>query len=344
MNEHTVAIAEVDTVAVYACGGAATNIVYALEKSCDANPPSQCFAKMRAYYLDGSRSNLLDKTGIDDRLFLIEGIDGSGKRRDQNFAMAAQHAPAMLRRCKPTTFNIIVHSGGGGTGSVIGPVLTKELHTKGHYTVSILIKTTDNEQELINTINTIKSYEGVAQKVGRTIPWRPVDGTSRKTADTSVKGTISMLMALFSGQNLELDSQDLKHFLDMTKICGIGPRAATLHISDNVSAFSNLPDTPSVATLVPLTLPSEQAEEMCRMPKKPTYHTIGRTRDADVGHQQSTTIRRPIHFVLSDGQVGKEIEPLEKELSEMREDKKALNARGAIVSSDQTDDDTGLVI
>ena len=66
-------------ICVYACGGCGLNLVNPLEKLVET--PTAGFAEINPVYIDTSKSNL---AGIKDSgsVYLVEGLDGSGKKRN----------------------------------------------------------------------------------------------------------------------------------------------------------------------------------------------------------------------------------------------------------------------
>ena len=99
-------------VRIYAAGGSALNIVSELENLRTTTEPG--FANLAPCYIDTSRSNLSSKRIAEENMYLFEGTDGSGKVRSTNYEAIVKNALAILQKFKPSAFNIILHSGGGG--------------------------------------------------------------------------------------------------------------------------------------------------------------------------------------------------------------------------------------
>lgn len=216
---------------IYAAGGAGINIVSQLIKHADR--PSDGFANFRPVFLDTSASNF-KRAGLDvedERVYLIEDRDGSGKRRDSNAGAIAERAKEMLHRYKPGDINIIVHSASGGSGSVIGPILAGELMKKDSQLVVISIGSTDSRIEIENTVKTLKGYEATARKIERPVNmvyYENSADTPRGSVDHKVQTIIVLLAAIFSGQNHELDSADLSNFLNYQKVTAVDPQLTHL--------------------------------------------------------------------------------------------------------------------
>ena len=122
---------------VYACGGCGVNLLTPFVKNLGKAEPG--FAEIHPVFIDTSRSNLKGEYP-EDNLFLIDGLDGSGKKRDANYKIINEKAPEVLHRFKPTPFNVVIHSTSGGSGSVIGSVLTSALLARGENVVVMMAK------------------------------------------------------------------------------------------------------------------------------------------------------------------------------------------------------------
>lgn len=96
---------------LYGIGGAGSNVVSHFTKY--AGEKLVGYAELETYFVDTSRSNLSDKIPS-EKVYLVDGLDGSGKKRDSNYTVLAERAKEILQQFKPTDINIIVHSASGG--------------------------------------------------------------------------------------------------------------------------------------------------------------------------------------------------------------------------------------
>lgn len=227
-----------NTMNIYAAGGAGINIVSQLMRHADR--PSDGFAAFKPVFIDTSASNF-KRAGLDvedERVYLIEDRDGSGKKRDSNASAIAERAKEILHRYKPGDINVIVHSASGGSGSVIGPIVAGQLMAKDAQLIVITIGSTDSRIEVDNTMKTLKGYEASARKVEKPVNmvyYENSSATPRGSVDQKVQTIIVLLAAIFSGQNHELDSADLSNFLNYQKVTAIEPQLSHLEFySKNV--------------------------------------------------------------------------------------------------------------
>ena len=96
---------------LYCAGGASANIGKHFVKY--RGKKDAGFSELSTFFIDSSRSNL-DEHIPDDAIYLVDGLDGSGKRRDSNYPILAEKAKEILHKFKPADLNIVLHSAGGG--------------------------------------------------------------------------------------------------------------------------------------------------------------------------------------------------------------------------------------
>jgi cell division GTPase FtsZ len=148
---------------LYGAGGAGINIASRLESLRDGSN-GVLLDGFSISYLDTSDSNVDHNKINKEHLYLIEGANGSGKNRAENYSIIKEQIKRILLDHKPQDFNVVIHSLSGGSGSVIGPLLANELLDQGKDVVVIIVGSTDSTIEINNSIKTIKSYAGISAK------------------------------------------------------------------------------------------------------------------------------------------------------------------------------------
>jgi len=237
-----------------ACGGAALNIVggFLNNRRTDISD-SAC--EINACFIDTSKSNLR-RAGIesnDERAFIIDGVDGSGKKRDTNYKVVSEYAKEILHQYKPADINVIVHSASGGSGSVIGPVLAHELLSKNWPTLLIVVGGSDSKIELENTIKTLKGYEVISRRINKPVNvvyYENSKLTPREKVDSLAQSSIALLSVIFSGNNDDLDSADLTNFLNY---CNVTNHEPQLTLVDFFYSEFKIPKGQTVISAVTLT-------------------------------------------------------------------------------------------
>lgn len=296
-------------VTLYACGGTAGNLLKRLENFCtDKNP---AMAQLKMGYIDTSDSNAKGLNLPADQMYLIPGLDGSGQVRKKNIAEIEKHMPAILQKIKPTDFNIFLHSGGGGSGSVAGPVLAGELLSKGQKAVVIMIGDRRTTKHAENTMKTIQTYQVTAEDLEVPVNvtyFENTAATPRGQVDDAVVSLVGALLVFFSRLNAEMDSEDIGNFLNFSKpdVTSFKPRLAQLSLVEANNVPKDLGTVISVATLA-------TRESGTDFPTRCAYQIIGYVpEDAD----NVMLDNLPIHFMTSTGQFGQVVEEIDALLTE----------------------------
>jgi len=281
-------------VSFYGHGGCGTNIGSQLEHFRERGEKS--FADLTLTYVDTSRSNLAKS--IDPRhCYLIDGLDGSGKVRAENHEVITQHIPVLMQQHPAQDLAIVVHSLGGGSGSVSGPLHVSKLIEAGIPTIVIGVASADTKIEASNSLKTLKSYYSIAGMHDEPLVLAPIMNyadKSREESDGAVVRLVLALCALFSRENEELDSKDLTHLLKFNKTTSFGAQLAALTLVEAGGTIADLGNVISVATLA-------KRGDRTALPVPTEYQTVGYLADdAD----EKLRKRAPLHFIISDGVLG----------------------------------------
>lgn len=327
---------------IYAAGGGACNIVSELEST--RGEVSEGFATALPCYIDTSRSNLINKRIDEAHTYFFEGMDGSGKVRAANYEEITKNALAILQKFKPTAFNIVVHTASGGSGSVIAPVLVSELKSRGEQVIVITIGSTDTRIEIENTIKTLKSYESIAGLRKSPVVMHYVQNTehlSRQAVNKQVKTAISLLCGLFSGQNEELDTADLKNWMEYLKFSNGPAQLASLNFVTDQKDLDAFGTVVSVATLAVPNMSTRLANTV------PAYQCVGYVPELwRVGASDSVQLigDEPIHYTISTDFITKATNALNATLKDVDAAYASRVARTSILDRDDTATDNGLVL
>lgn len=307
---------------LYCCGGAGINIGKDFSKYDGVHTPG--FAPLTTYFIDGSRSNLTNDIP-EKNVYLFEGLNGSGKLRKSNYEEFANRGKDVLREFKPGDLNVIIHSTSGGTGSVCGCVIAAELLSRDIPVVVLTVGSTNSQIEATNTINTLKSYEVISQKHGVPVVMMYHENsqqTPRPVVDNLVMNKIVKLAALFSGQNKELDREDLRNFLNYTRVTSYGARLTYMDITCvDLPKLNNQQNIVSVATLADEGANTDLSELV-------DYHTVGYLdKDSDLKNKLAD-YKSPMHFSLIVGHFNTIIDTLEQKKKEFVEKTSAYVDKG----------------
>ncbi len=322
-------------VMIYGAGGCGTNI------SNTYNNVSEIagFADLSVVYVDTSTSNL--KANIEPKQFYHIStpedvkLDGSGGVRRSNAAHIASNIKPMLKAHPFAQFNIVVYAATGGSGSVIGPEIHAELLRQGANVISVVIGSDESEIRAVNVVNVLKSLENVALNTKRPVVMayaHNTRGQARSVADDKARFYITALSILFSRAFEELDTTDLVHWLDYTKIPTIqlAPQLVELKfITDTVEvdkqkAPISIASLYTDATVVPYTIRSRYD---CKGYGKIPYEG-----------------REALHYSISADTVADVYATVEKDTRELRSEHDSHVYRSSITDSTDKPTSSGMVL
>ncbi len=275
---------------IYACGGTGINIGSMFEKM--RGQRGDLLSSFDISYIDTSTSNMQHISGIkDEYTYMIKDLNGSGKLRSLNYETVKEHAKSILLYHPPEKYSVVVHSGSGGSGSVIGPILVNEMLQDPDITpIVVMIGSQQSTIEASNTIKTIASYHAIAKKNNRPIAmvyYANIPGSSRQSTDTDVYSSILSLSVLTSGKNRELDHTDVYNFINYNKV--------TSHPVDLVALDIMAPDV--------------NIDPLFNVISAVTLNKVGQHSSLDIVVEykaegylpESHADISPIHFIIVDG-------------------------------------------
>nr|DAK32929.1 MAG TPA: tubulin [Caudoviricetes sp.] len=321
---------------IYACGGGGISIA---SKIYDwKNKALDGFANVKFAFVDTSKSNF--KIPVDDEdVYLIEELDGQGKKRGLDAKESIIPVIAdIVQNHKPSSLNIVLHTLAGGSGSVLSPLIVKELLNRDAPVIVVAIGDNGSVIESNNTLKTLQTYENLAINVVK----KPIvmayyyneGSASRKEVDKYVINMIESLRCLFANQHIGLDSQDLYHWLRYDKVTDYPNQLAVLTmVGSNDDLHKVYGKAISVATLA--------AEgESTDYPETVEYHTEG-----EISKELSSKIYSvTTHFVISDGLVDRVAKDIESHLAKLKEEKDSRVIRQSIIKGVNDADESGLIV
>lgn len=209
-------------ICIYACGGTGVNIGKQITD-----------LDIQVNFIDTSESNL--KAIKSQDIFLVEDMDGAGKHRATTYNKFKDIAEDVLIKLKPSnTLNVVVSSLSGGSGSILAPMITKQLIETGLNTIAIGIDSKNSLIELDNTIKTLKTYKSISDTVKKAISLYYIENTIRRKADEEAINFINLLALLIDKYNTEeFDTSDLKNFINFDKVTDNAPSVSIIDVSAN---------------------------------------------------------------------------------------------------------------
>lgn len=282
-------------VRVYACGGAGINVSKLFKRFAEQSPTKSGFAQLQVVYIDTSRANA--RKDVDEAdFYYVEGLDGSGKIRSQNYREIAESAKDILLKFPPADLNIVISSLSGGSGATISPVLTSELLERGANVIVSGVASNDSRIEIENTVKTIKSFESIAKlrKLPVVMLYHENEGKSREEVNKAMQADVVSLAALFSRKHRELDSADLKNWLNYPKVTTVEPKLVVMRMCYG-AASKDVGYVLTAATLVADGMATSVGVVV-------DYQCVGYV---DPEYQQDMKLDKPMHFLICDDVISK---------------------------------------
>lgn len=319
---------------LFSCGGCGINI--GKHFTAFNGKEETGFAILDTVFLDTSKANL-HKLTKEDNVYIVEGLDGSGKVRSENHKQISECVLDILQTHKPGDINFVLSSGAGGSGSVIAPLITQELLSRGLPVIVIVVGSTDSRIELENTIKTLKSYEAISQMRKTPVNAMYYENSKKFTRtdiDSEIQRAIVALCALFSRQNMELDSSDLFNWLNYNKVTSYEPHLSYIEFF-NTDINVEKPD--SVISVATLALDSDTTSTGASV----EYQCVGYVNPEVM---KKMNFEKTLHIAVLDGPFAEHNKRLSKTLQDFDDAKKARIAKSSILSDSDRPTITGLVL
>lgn len=311
-------------VLVLGVGGAGINLARALIAAHPKTAPGH--AELEIAMVDTSDSNISeDEKGV----YIIDGKHGSGKVRATNAEPTMENVAPILETFKPSEFTVVIHSSGGGSGSVIGPLLAKAILERGKHVIVMIIGATTSLIEVKNTLNTIRTYNAFSQELGRTIPTFFLENgkdQTRAEVDATFLSYVQWLALILSGQNHGLDTEDVSNFLDIEKVSGYSNDLVML---DFYNKDVQVGKGESVATVATLAMPGQDTAPGLMV----AYHTegfcqIGKDLPKEIGE------KFPVHLATIVGTYAVIMKDLEVRLEEGEKATKTVSQKSLLTGKE----------
>lgn len=295
---------------------------------------SAIFEHADTCFIDSSRSN--ENANVDkDNVVYVKGIKdvgGSGGHRANNYQYIAAAIPGFLDRYQPADLNIVVFSLSGGTGSVAGPLIISSLLKANHPTVAVAIGDASSQKYLDNSINTLKSLEGVSASTGLPVVMSyHVNGErDRGEIDSDINFAIEALIELGSQKNADLDVMDVTNFFQFSNVVSAPPQLMGLSLFDSRQLASQTIEPIAIASLY-------TNRDDYRSFGDAKYITYGFAPHPLLGGEQ-------LHFVINQNSIENISTELQDTKTELMRKYNSQKQRRSLVDPDDNMDDVGMVL
>lgn len=319
------------TIRLYGCGGFGTNIASSFDRA--TGEIERGYAECHAVYIDTSRSNLRPDIKPEN-VFLLEDVDGSGKVRRENHGEISKTVKSIVQRYEPKDLNVVIFSASGGSGSVFGPLIMGELLERGATVVGIVVGSDESSITARNTLNTLKSLEAIAARVGAPVVIcyeQNEREIKRSEIDRECRRVIGSLAILASRQNAELDTRDIANWAYFNRSTSVGPRLALFDVYGNNADAEAANQPISIASLY--TNP-----DVDLLAIEPEYHAAGYPGTGVANFEEA------MHFVITLGGVPIISKRMEAKIQEQEQRRASRVVHSTIVSETDEVSHDGMVL
>lgn len=314
-----------NTVRVYGCGGAGVNIASGYEK---ANKDTK--DDVEVSYIDTSRSNLTTDVK-DNQVFILDNVDGSGKVRAENHQEIANVTKKILLQFEPAQMNLVLFSGSGGSGSVLGPLIVSELLSKGENVIAMVVGSQESVITAQNTMNTLKSLESVSKSKDKpVVMFYQQNDRKRSEVNEVFELGISSIAILSSRKNKELDSKDISNLLYFNKTTSVSSQLAYLDIYNDLAQANSVEDPIAVASLY-------KNEDMEHLSTIPEYSCVGYFPDSVNGIEN-------LHYIINVETIPKIVKQLKTTLDKYENQKASRVQQASLLNESDNVTDSGLIL
>lgn len=321
------------------CGGGGTNLVMSYMRRPN-NLAGQ--ADTRGYIIDTSFSNASEVAAFEDRekmdLYIFDDVNGAGKNRVALAKIVPPRIPSIVAEMPIGDFNIVVFSLSGGSGSVIGPCVVRQLLDQNKPVLALVIGSSESAITATNTLATLRTLANQSKQAEKPLIIRYFENDGpRSNTDEEVISTITSLSILFSGENTELDYTDLKNFLNFSNVTSCSPEIATLEIFTDLEHMAS--DTKYPIAMATLSMvPSYDETENTKAGILPDYYCNG---FAQVDPKLVTTDR--LHFAITVDSLEDMVKHIQAIATAATKHRDARRGTASFLNGDESTDDDGMV-
>jgi len=341
-------------IVIHACGGAAISVS---SKVIMANlPVGFGYAEVDIHAVDTTDADYKDSNLLNP-LWLISGdshskgvINGSGGERGENLNDIKAGIPNYLddkgfKHLKDGEFHIVMSALGGGSGSVIGPIIYKGLAERNIPTIYIGIGDSRDFLHGNHTINTIKTLESFAKKAAKACSFIYLNNTTadkvmnvgEEKVNMEIKNILTGLTIFLSGENQSLDNKDMINLMCMDEYTSIDIQPGIY----GLSLVSKVPTPPTGSIPLvarTLTIPNISPD----LNIQTFHHKYGYVKSPEI--IEIVEKQLPLHLISYGNVFGAITREINEMVSKQKEVISSIVYDGVTGSDSATADDDGMFI
>ena len=267
---------------------------------------------------------------------LTKGTRGAGGNRKVILPLVRPQIPALTDTIPEADFYIVTYSLGGGSGSVLAPLITAHLADRKASFVSFVVGAMESTDMLGNDIDTMKTLESIAVMKGLPIVvnyTQNTQGRSFASLNKEIAEKIRKVVFLTSQNHGRLDVHDVNNWVRFNdKHDYLVPQVCELHIETTRKDAENVPEPIAIVSLY-----LDPTKEVAF--GTPIYRKTGVVKpdDLDVTDEQT-------HYVINSVGVLEIMKTISDAKLEMTRQQARFAQRNPIIDSDDVIDSDGMVV
>ena len=216
------------------CGGAGSNMSNVISSGINKLGDGLC--PVVDMYIDAT-STTIENMNIDiSKLHIVETMNLSGKSIDGSGGMRASNATDIIESVKKFMdknkihehklgdFYVVSFAASSGSGSVIGPMVIKNLLSKNIPVLAVVAGDSRNMLAATNTMDTLATLDKIAKSSDKPLSMLYLNNDdyegdmtqAEQTVNDHFFNTVASLSLFLSGKNKDIDTQDMVNLLDMS--------------------------------------------------------------------------------------------------------------------------------
>lgn len=272
----------------------------------------------------------------DVNVTLTKGTRGAGGNRKVILPLVRPQIPDLMATIPDADFYIVVYSLGGGSGSVLAPLITGQLANRKASFVSFVVGAMESTDMLGNDIDTLKGLEALAVQKGipLVVSYTPnSQGRSFTAINKEVAAKIRQLVYMTNQNHGRLDVHDVANWVRFTdKHDYLIPQLCELHIETTRKDAENVPEPISIISMY-----ADPAKEISF--GTPVYRKVGIIKPDDLDALDEQT-----HFVINSVGVLEIMKTISDAKLEMTRQQARFAQRNPILDADDSIDDDAMVV
>jgi len=218
------------TINVIGLGGAGANLLVGVKDMLSETMILDGHPDVNMFHVDTSAANKSVSAQVGASFYQVKSttignkdLQGSGGVRSANVKETVisirEFVNDNMDVINEDSMNILISSASGGSGSILSPLLKKQLMELDIPAVVVLIGDSRSLSYAINTSDTLKTFHGIAKSKDAAISMVYLDNLDEPEEDVNmyVCEFCSILVLFYNSKNLDMDPADIASFMDPTK-------------------------------------------------------------------------------------------------------------------------------